>query len=171
VFRFLSSDEIGEREERESREIERDRESIESREYVYSDMYIARRGRKRNYFDEKHIRIVQIYINKHRRGIYESLQEILKRDGKSFSSWVLDYAQDYVRLHEPGNPQQRLDTILKLGKAYHAPSPICGFKDCLRDVVAVAVFQKTKETYGLCAVHRKEAEELGPEVWRFMKQC
>jgi len=164
----LSSDEIGEREERESREIERDRESIESREYVYSDMYIARRGRKRNYFDEKHIRIVQIYINKHRRGIYESLQEILKRDGKSFSSWVLDYAQDYVRLHEPGNPQQRLDTILKIGKAYHSPSKICGFKDCMRDAVGVAFYVPRNEEYGYCSIHAKDIKDHA-DLWKVLK--
>ena len=168
MFRFLSSDEIGEREERESREIERDRESIESREYVYSDMYIARRGRKRNYFDEKHIRIVQIYINKHRRGIYESLQEILKRDGKSFSSWVLDYAQDYVRLHEPGNPQQRLDTILKIGKAYHSPSKICGFKDCMRDAVGVAFYVPRNEEYGYCSIHAKDIKDHA-DLWKVLK--
>lgn len=164
----MSSDEIGEREERESREIERDRESIESREYVYSDMYIARRGRKRNYFDEKHIRIVQIYINKHRRGIYESLQEILKRDGKSFSSWVLDYAQDYVRLHEPGNPQQRLDTILKIGKAYHSPSKICGFKDCMRDAVGVAFYVPRNEEYGYCSIHAKDIKDHA-DLWKVLK--
>ena len=58
---------------------------------------------------------------------------------------------------------------MKLGKAYYAPSPVCGFKDCLRDAVAVGVFLQRGEEFGLCDVHLKEARNVGPKVWRILK--
>jgi len=167
---FMASKKVNElgEERGERREIERDRESIESREYNYRHITISE---KREFSKAKRYQILHLYVKKSRLLLHDQMQRIMQREGKSFSEFLWDAVESYVRLHEPGNPQQRLDVIMKLGKAYHAPNPICGFKDCLRDVVVVAVFQKTKETYGLCEVHRKEAEELGPQVWRFMKQC
>jgi len=97
------------------------------------------------------------------------LKRILKREGKSMSNWFGENVESYCRLHEPGNPQQRLDTILKLGKAYHAPSPVCGFKDCLRDVVAVGLYIPRREQYGLCAKHLRVAEE-NPKSWQIISE-
>jgi hypothetical protein len=102
--------------------------------------------------------------------LIEQAKQLFKREGQSISQYFLDQLESYIRLHEPGNPQQRLDTILRLGKAYHAPSPICGFKDCMRDVVTVAIFVQNKKEYGLCEKHKKEAEELGRKVWRFLSK-
>ena len=51
------------------------------------------------------------------------LAEILEREGKSVSQWILDNAESYVRLHEPGNPQQTLTYIIKNGKPYRARTP------------------------------------------------
>ena len=131
------------------------------------DAEVSLLGRPRQHSDEKHKRLVQVYVNRTSSLLYENLKSILKREKKSFSSWVLENAESYVRLHEPGNPQQRLDTILRLGKAYHAPSRVCGFKDCLRDAVAVGVFIQNGKEYGLCKKHLKEAKDCG-KSWNFL---
>jgi hypothetical protein len=96
------------------------------------------------------------------------LQTILKREHSNFSQWVRDQTESYVRLHEPGNPQQRIDIILKIGKAYHAPSKICGFKDCMRDAIGAAIFLPRNETYGYCHKHLKEIKE-NCQVWKVLK--
>jgi len=33
---------------------------------------------------------------------------------------IREFIDEFVRLHEPGNPQQRMDTIIDLGKPYRA---------------------------------------------------
>lgn len=55
---------------------------------------------------------------------FQRLEKILAREGSSISHWIQQNAINYVRLHEPGNPQQRIDTILKNGQAYRA-KPLC----------------------------------------------
>jgi len=54
--------------------------------------------------------------------ILDELEKILKREGKSLSSWIRENAVSYVELHRPGNPQQRLDIISEVGHAYRAES-------------------------------------------------
>ena len=131
------------------------------------DAEVSLLGRPRQHSDEKHKRLVQVYVNRAGSLLYENLKVILKREKKSFSSWVLENAESYVRLHEPGNPQQRLDMIMRLGKAYHAPSRICGFKDCMRDSVTVGVFLQNGKEYGLCKKHLQEAKDCG-RSWKFL---
>lgn len=114
-------------------------------------------------------RKLTLYIPENYRLLLDNSKRVLKREGKSLSNFLIEQLESYYRLHEPGNPQQRLDTIMRLGKAYHAPNPVCGFKDCLRDTVAVGVFIQSGKTYGLCEKHLKEAKEFGPKVWRFLK--
>lgn len=67
----------------------------------------------------------KFYIPKNQQLTFKKLREILRRERKSLSAWILDNAVSYVRLHEPGNPQQRIDIILKNGQAYRAV-PLCG---------------------------------------------
>ncbi len=72
------------------------------------------------------------------------------------SKFFVEKLEEYQRLHEPGNPQQRLDVVLKIGKAYHAPNPICRAKDCFRNVVMVLNRKKSKtesEEVGFCQIH------------------
>lgn len=117
--------------------------------------------------DKRKSRERRFYIPASFENTFDLLQTILKREHSNFSQWVRDNAESYVRLHEPGNPQQRLDTILRLGKAYHAPSRICGFKDCLRDSVTVGVFVQNGKEYGLCHKHLAEAKDC-PRSWKFL---
>ena len=51
---------------------------------------------------------------------YEKFKKIMERENVSVSEWIRTAIAEYVRLHEPWNPQQRLDTIMDLGKAYRA---------------------------------------------------
>ena len=77
----------------------------------------------------------RFYIPQHLEITFTRLEAILKREGSSVSRWIQRNAVDYVRLHEPGNPQQRIDTIIKLGKAYRAvPLCSCGLKATRRVV-------------------------------------
>src|SRR4030043_317351 len=135
------------------RDIENDREERGERdreiEYRHRHIDIDIRHRKKK---ERRFYIPASFEN-----TLDMLQNILKRENSNLSQWIRDNAESYVRVHEPGNPQQRLDTIMALGKAYHSPSKICGFKDCLRDVVKVGIFLQTKKEYGLCKKHLKEA--------------
>ena len=61
--------------------------------------------------------------------VLERLEIVLKREGKSFSEWIRDQAREYVRVHEPGNPQTTLPKILTLSGAVRlGPSvPRCGY--------------------------------------------
>jgi len=52
----------------------------------------------------------------------------VRREGKSISRLFWSWAERYVRLHSPGNPQQTLDHILEEEKPYRAPAQceVCG---------------------------------------------
>jgi hypothetical protein len=94
-----------------------------------------------------------IYIPKSKKPLIQEARRIMKREGSSLSKFLLEKIEQYYDLHEPGNPQQRIDTILKLGKAYYAPKPLCGFKNCLRDSIAIGFYVPHQEKYGLCEKH------------------
>ncbi len=140
------------------RDVEREeRERDEREEYTYT--YIRTRTRTK--------RKLTLYIPEHSRLLVDNARTVLKREHKNLSNFLIEQLQSYYRLHEPGNPQQRLDTIMRLGKAYHAPSRICGFKDCLRDSIAVGIFIQNGKEYGLCKKHLQEAKDCGGS-WKFL---
>lgn len=63
---------------------------------------------------------IVIYIPKSFQQTQKKLMEILKREGKSLSEWHRQNAFEYVRLHEPGNPQQVLPHYQNNSGPYHA---------------------------------------------------
>ena len=142
-------------EDESARETDRDREIGYG--YRHIDIDIDRRKKKERRF----------YVPSSFECTFDMLQSILKREKSNFSKWVREQTESYVRLHEPGNPQQRLDTILKIGKAYHAPGRVCGFKDCMRDAIGVAVYIPRNEEYGYCAVHGKTIKDYA-DLWRVL---
>lgn len=73
---------------------------------------------------DKKSNVVVIYKKPEDNETYSKMRNILFREGKSFSSWIWERAREYVRLHEPGNPQQTMDYIIENGRSYHAP-PTC----------------------------------------------
>jgi len=108
----------------------------------------------------------RMYLKKEDLETWRILKEIAQREGKSIAQIVREQVESYVRLHEPGNPQQRLDTIIRLGKKYVAPK-VCMVKDCMRDAVAVATYLNDGKDYFLCEEHLKEIGEY--RNWRFKK--
>ncbi len=54
--------------------------------------------------------------------IWEKLSKIAETEARPVAEIVRTQIHEYVRLHEPGNPQQRLDTIAQIGHAYRANS-------------------------------------------------
>jgi hypothetical protein len=82
--------------------------------------------------------------------LWKEAKETAKREGKTMSQLIREFLEQYVQLHEPGNPQQRLDTIVRLGKKYVSPK-VCGFKNCMRDAVALGIYKG--QHYPLCENH------------------
>ena len=78
---------------------------------------------------------------------FEKMEKILAREGKTFSKWIREEVTHYVMLHDLGNPQQRIDTIMELGKPYIAGQ--CG--DCNDKAMYEAVLG-TKKVF-LCSFH------------------
>lgn len=102
----------------------------------------------------------RFYVPPEWESILKELEEILDREHKSFSQWVRDLARSYVDLHRPGNPQQRLDTIMDLGKAYNCKiirlcqHPVflrqrveCAFEACPLIARKNLLFSSDKEMY------------------------
>lgn len=88
-----------------------------------------------------------IYEPKNFEHTMKKMQDILKREGKTFSGWVREQVRLYVKLHEPGNPQQRIDTMAKLGTPYKANScQMCSRKPVMSGV-------KNGMWLGYCKVH------------------
>jgi len=52
---------------------------------------------------------VTFYIRDDQKEVYEKLKSILMRERVSFSEWVWNLIYEYVKRHEPGNPQLRLN--------------------------------------------------------------
>jgi len=84
-------------------------------EYTYTYIRIPPTKTKHTFYTPKNLGIT-----------FQKLEEILKREGSCLSHWIQTNAVDYVRLHEPGNPQQRIDTIIHNGHPYHART----YRDC-----------------------------------------
>ena len=61
----------------------------------------------------KKSRVSQIYIPEGFTQIWDKFMEICDREGSSSSAKVRDFIRDYVRRHEPGNPQTRIDKIME----------------------------------------------------------
>lgn len=68
-----------------------------------------------------------IYLGRENKDEWKKFKEICKREESTASKRLLEFIKDYNLRHDSGNPQQRLDTIQDLGKAYRAEScQTCG---------------------------------------------
>jgi len=83
--------------------------------------------------------------------IYEKLKEIARREGRSASAVISELIEEYVRQHEPGNPQLRLDLILE-GKTDLTRPPNCVHVDAFLTMEVACL--------------EKKAWILLPECWR-----
>jgi hypothetical protein len=72
---------------------------------------------------------LQIYVKPENKEVVAKTKIMLKREGSTLSKFITEKILEYYRTHEPGNPQQRLDTIAKIGHAFRADScQFCGLK-------------------------------------------
>lgn len=75
---------------------------------------------------------LHLYYSTEDESLVEKLKAILKREGSSLSEWFRKRARVYVPMHDPGNPQLRIDNICGIeGKA------ICSLSSCHEDAVYV----------------------------------
>ena len=111
--------------------------------------------------------IRNFYVNEDFIPFYEKYIEIMKRENSSVSEGIRDLIKSYVRLHEPGNPQQRLDVILIDKKAYRAPV-FCGFRGCNGEADGYGVYVPSGQRLPLCGVHYRFACESSA-LWKVEK--
>lgn len=78
------------------------------------------------------------------------------RDGWSFSKGVMEAIKEYVKNHKKGNPQQRLDKVIKDGKAYVAPRG-CAF--CHTPAVKLLKSRINDNLVPLCLPHFRWLEQ------------
>jgi len=64
----------------------------------------------------------RFYVPEDYQQLIDKLIRILRREGKSLSRWILENAIEYVKRHEPGNPQMLMNKFLK--KAQPEPEPV-----------------------------------------------
>lgn len=97
-----------------------------------------------------------IYVPPNKKEVVKKGKDILEREGTSLSKFIVEKIEEYVRLHEPGNPQQRLDTIAKLGKPYRADAQQCS-------ICGETAIGKAKATNGwqglLCQRHYEQSRD------------
>jgi len=87
--------------------------------------------------------------------LWETLDEIAKREGRSRSKILRECVEEYVRLHELGNPQTRLDVILDRGAPAKEP-PRCSY--CSKPATYISylkdgLFSVARAVY-TCDLHR-----------------
>jgi hypothetical protein len=84
--------------------------------YTYTDIKMSFERKKQ----------ITFYVPLGSEVLYEKLEEVLKREGKSLSAWIRDQAVNYVRIHEKGNPQLPLGPFVGSGTL---PQPVA-LKPC-----------------------------------------
>jgi len=63
-----------------------------------------------------------LYVPSDQVELLKRAKEIVRREGRSLSQLFIQFVREYVRQHEPGNPQLRLDRVLATGET--KPEPI-----------------------------------------------
>jgi hypothetical protein len=107
--------------------------------------------------------IRNIYIPEGFREVWDKFLEICRREGSSGSDKIRDLITEYVRAHEPGNPQTRLDLILERGGPPSQP-PSCSY--CAKEARYVGylkdgLFTPARPIY-LCELHRNLCRAQSP---------
>jgi len=92
----------------------------------------------------------RFYVPESFERIIEKMEKILKREGSNLSKWIRQNIEEYVRRHEPGNPQQRIERY-KDGDA----KPFISAKGCAycnRDATRALRWKKDR-LVPLCKLH------------------
>ena len=92
--------------------------------------------------------------------LWQKFKKIAEREGRSMSRILVSMIEEYVRVHEPGNPQKRLDMIFRGEKA---PVPRCS--EC--GDPADRVYRVKGHAFFRCKMHRVRASRrTGRISWR-----
>lgn len=87
----------------------------------------------------------RFYVPETFRKVLEKFREIAEREGRSASEILRELIREYVRRHEPGNPQRTLDPVLE-EEGYEESSPCCSY--CAKEATYRCFLQK--ERFGVC---------------------
>lgn len=112
-----------------------------------------------------HHKRFNIYLPETFQPTYSKLKKILRREGTSISEWFRKQAEEYVRRHDPGNPQQILERFVKHRRPYFAPAK-CSLKPCGREAVVVAEWKDGRRYY-VCSVHLETVVKRSKD-WRII---
>ena len=92
---------------------------------------------------------LHLYVPQEYSEIVKKAKKIARREGRSISKLVMDLLRDYVRVHEPGNPQLPLTRFTEDMK----DSKICSFEGC--DAPAGYVVHLEGRSIRVCMKHLK----------------
>lgn len=69
---------------------------------------------------------LKIYIPREYQVIIEKAKEIVRREGRSLSSLIMQLLRDYVQVHYPGNPQLPLSKFIEKSE----DKSVCSVEGC-----------------------------------------
>jgi hypothetical protein len=120
--------------------------------------------RRQGMFEETKSAVACFYLGTPYKGVWQDFRRICSTEGTSASNKLTDYIVDYVRLHEPGNPQQRIDIISQLEKPYRSHGCLdCGNKKVMVETRVNGI------TVRLCDEHfKKRKHKL--QGWRRLEK-
>ena len=100
------------------------------------------------------------YFPKDSEHLFRRFKEIADREGRSMSEILEGLVREYVRIHEPGNPQKRLDMIFWGENGSVPRCSECGDP-------ADRVYRVKGQAFFRCKMHRVRASRsTGRISWR-----
>jgi len=119
----------------------------------FETLVVCTKCHRKIHFGKNRIRQRRFYVPNGFRPTLEKFEKILKREGSNLSKWFRQQATDYVRRHEPGNPQQLLTRYDEENQQpYVAPRP-CAMKFCPNPAAGTAFNIPSGKEWALCRRH------------------
>ena len=92
-----------------------------TRKYDHDHMIIAISKNTSESLNNVGQKLLHLYVPQEYAVIVEKARKIAKREGRSLSKLVMELLRDYVRVHEPGNPQLPLTRFTEERKREEPP--------------------------------------------------
>jgi len=134
-----------------------EREDI-TKKYDHDHMIIAisnnAQGFRNNVGQSK---LLHLYVPQEYAIIVKKAREIARREGRSLSNLVMDLLRDYVRIHEPGNPQLPLTRFVEGAE----DSKVCSVEGCDAEAAFLVYVDHGKviEKMRLCEKHLRDLRQ------------
>jgi len=95
---------------------------------------------------------LHLYVPREFSEIVKKAREIARREGRSLSKLVMDLLRDYVRVHEPGNPQLPLTRFVE---GAERDKSVCSVEGCNNKAQFTVFLDRGKiiEKLQLCEEH------------------